>query len=70
MSNIREQFGKRLRQVRKDRMLTQERLAELAGLSKDQISCLERGKSSTSLDRLAILAEILGVPAKDLLDFQ
>lgn len=70
MSNIREQFGKKLRQVRKDRNLSQERLAELAGISKDQISCLERGKSSTSLDRLAKLADVLGVSAKDLLDFQ
>ena len=69
MSTLRIQFGQRLRQLRKDKKLTQERLAELTHLSKDQISFLERGKSGTTLDRLGILAEALDIPVKDLLDF-
>jgi transcriptional regulator with XRE-family HTH domain len=69
VSTLRRQFGRRLRQLRKERRLTQERLAELANLSKDQISFLERGKSGTTLDTLGILAEALNVPLKDLVDF-
>jgi transcriptional regulator with XRE-family HTH domain len=69
VSTLRRQFGQRLRQLRKDRKLTQEQLAELTSLSKDQISFLERGKSGTTLDTLAILAEALNIPVKDLFDF-
>lgn len=69
MSTLRIQFGQRLRQLRKERKLTQEQLAELTSLTKDQISFLERGLSGTTLDRLGILAEALKVPVKDLLDF-
>jgi transcriptional regulator with XRE-family HTH domain len=67
---LRKQFGQRLRQLRKARNLTQERLAELTDLSKDQISFLERGLSGTTLDRMGVLAEALNVPLKDLLDFE
>lgn len=69
MSTLRTQFGQRLRQLRRERKLTQEQLAELTNLSKDQISFLERGLSGTTLDTLGTLAEALNIPVKDLFDF-
>lgn len=41
--------------------LTQERLAELCGISHDYISEIERGKKTPSLKRLIIIAEKLNV---------
>ena len=67
---LRTQFGQRLRQVRRNRNLTQEQLAERAKLSVEHISFLERGMSGTTLDTLGNLAEALGVSVKDLFDFE
>lgn len=41
--------------------LTQEKLAELCGISHDYISEIERGKKTPSLKRLIIIAEKLNV---------
>ena len=44
-------FGKRLRELRKGCGLTQEELAEAAGLSTGQISHLERHRSNPATDK-------------------
>jgi transcriptional regulator with XRE-family HTH domain len=43
MSELRVQFGRRLRQLRRQKDLTQEQLAETAGISVDMLSNIERG---------------------------
>lgn len=43
MSELRVQFGRRLRQLRRQKDLTQEQLAEAAGISVDMLSNIERG---------------------------
>jgi transcriptional regulator with XRE-family HTH domain len=56
-----ETFGTLLRRYRERAALSQERLAEQAGLSEDAVSILERGKrSSPRPDTVALLAKALG----------
>lgn len=69
MSTLRGLFGRRLRQLRRQKNITQERLAESIGVSVDLISNIERGVNSPSFETLEKLAETLEVPAKELFDF-
>ncbi|WP_409287028.1 helix-turn-helix domain-containing protein [Pseudomonas guariconensis] len=45
-------FGKVLAEVRRERRLTQDRLADLSGFDRTTISLLERGKRSPTLDTI------------------
>ena len=63
----RSRIGPRVRELRKRRGLTQERLAELTGCSVDAISSLERGKHVRTITTVARLAEALEVPIQELL---
>lgn len=65
-----KQFGKRIKQIRKAVKLTQESLAEKAGLSVEYISRLERGVSQPSFKTFEALAKSLNVNAKDFFDFK
>jgi len=66
---LREQFGKRLKQLRAQKGLTQEELAEAVGVSTDFISLVERGQRAPSFKNLERLAEVLGVEVADLFSF-
>lgn len=70
MQTAKELLGARIREVRKLRQLSQERLAEKVGVDPKQISRIEGGKSAPSLDTLESIAKNLQVEMKDLLDFQ
>lgn len=61
-------IGTRLRQARNDRGLTQEQLAERAGVSKDIIAKLEQEQRETArVTTLSRLANALGITLSDLL---
>jgi len=70
MQTAKELLGMRIREVRKLRGLSQERLAERVGVDPKQISRIEGGKSAPSLDTLEAIAKHLQVEMKDLFDFQ
>ena len=57
-----ENFGNRLRTLRTSRNLSQEQLADLAGLDRTYISGVERGKRNVSLLNIAKIARALEVP--------
>lgn len=59
--DIRVQFGNRLIELRKERKMTQERLAELSELTRVYISGIEKGKRNVSLEVIAKLAEALKI---------
>lgn len=62
-------IGDRLRRLRAERALTQESLAERAGLSVDMVKKLEQGRRTTArLTTLAALANALDVPLSSLTD--
>ena len=56
----RQQFGKRIRQLRLARDLTQEALAERAGLHPTYIGGIERGERNVGFDNLLKIARALG----------
>lgn len=56
----------RIQKVRAERHLTQEQLAEAAGISRDALSRIERNDRAARLDTLAAIAEALGVEVRDL----
>lgn len=62
-----EVFGRRLRELRKERGVTQEALAESADLSGNYVSDLERGLKVPSLTILVRLADAVDIGAPDLL---
>lgn len=65
--NIREIFARNLRKLRHEQGLSQEKLAHMAGIDRTYVSSLERCVYSPTIDMVATLAEILGVPPMDLL---
>jgi HTH-type transcriptional regulator, cell division transcriptional repressor len=62
-----ELFGRRLRELRKERGLTQEALAESADLSGNYISDLELGRKVPSLTILVRLSQALDVATPELI---
>jgi transcriptional regulator with XRE-family HTH domain len=60
-------FGKRLRQIREKRELSQERLAELANLHRNTVGSLERGEVNISLLAIASLSKVLRVKPAELI---
>ena len=66
---VQPSFGIRIKKLRLDQGLTQFQLAELVGLSEDQISNIERGKSWVGEQTLALLSVALSVPQQSLFDY-
>jgi transcriptional regulator with XRE-family HTH domain len=61
-----EMFGERLRQLREQHKLTQEKLAQASNLTTTFVSTLERGKKTPSLTTVLKLARGLKVDAAEL----
>jgi transcriptional regulator with XRE-family HTH domain len=70
MQTAKELLGMRVREVRKLRGLSQERLAEKVGVDPKQISRIEGGKSAPSFETLEAISIHLQVEMTDLLDFE
>ena len=70
MSDAKRDFGKRVRQLRHERGLSQEALADEAGLHRTYVSSLERGERNVSLENIVKLARALRVPLQELLSFE
>lgn len=65
---LKKGFGERIRQIRKERDLSQETLALTCGLDRTYIGGVERGERNLSLINIYKIAKALRVPAKDLFD--
>lgn len=66
VKHVRKNLGSRLRALRKQRGLSQERLGEHAGLSGKFIGEVERGEKSISVDSLYRIAVALKLPLREL----
>lgn len=67
--NIKTLFGRKIKEYRKKRDLTQSELAELVNVDNKHISCIESGKNFPSPDLIERLATYLEVEPKDLFEF-
>lgn len=54
-------FGKHVRRLRRERDLSQEALAEAAGIHRNHLGAIERGNKAAGLLTIFHLAEALGV---------
>ena len=54
-------FGRRVKELRLERNLTQQQLADISGLHKNYIGMVERGERNPSLVNIDILARSLKV---------
>ena len=61
-------FGQNVRQLRTDLRLSQEQLAELAGLHRTYIGMIERFEKNVTIYNIERLANALNVRASKLLD--
>lgn len=68
MSVRTEKIGLKIKLERGKRKLSQEKLAELAGVSTNTICAIETGKSEPSITTLEQIASALGVEFDDLIN--
>jgi len=61
-----ESIGQRVAKLRRDRELTQEQLAERAGVSRNHIADIELGTRNTGVWSFVLLARALGVTVSEL----
>ncbi len=65
---IAEKFGKRIRQLRKEKGMSQEKLAEKSGLHNTYIGQIERGEKNASLETIEKLANGLDISVGELFE--
>jgi Predicted transcriptional regulators len=65
--HILSRFGKTLRELRMERGLSQEKLAEMAGLDRNYVGMIERGERNPAVVNIVRLAKALGVKPSELL---
>lgn len=60
-------FGGRVRQIRKEKGLSQEALADLAGIDRSYMGHIERGDQNITLTKVYQISEALRVSVSDLI---
>jgi len=65
-----QQFGKRIRELRTARGLSQEQLADETGFHRTYIGMVERGERNLSLSNVAVFARFFELGVSELLDFK
>lgn len=67
--DLEKRFGSKLCYLRKERKLSQMKLAELSGLNFNYIGQIERAEANLTIKAIKTLANALNVEAKELFDF-
>ena len=69
MKTIRKKFGKRVRELRRAKSLSQEELAFRAGVHRTYLGGIERGERNPALENIEAIAKALGISLSDLFQF-
>ncbi|MFZ1701404.1 MAG: helix-turn-helix transcriptional regulator [Pyrinomonadaceae bacterium] len=64
-----EAFGKRIRQLRTKRSLSQEELSFQTGFHRTYIGMVERGERNISLANIGVFADVFEMSVSELFDF-
>lgn len=64
-----KQLGANIKKYRKVNNLSQNQLAEMCDLSREHLACIEIGKEFISLRKLFLIADLLNIPVKKIIDF-
>jgi transcriptional regulator with XRE-family HTH domain len=67
-NNILEIFGYNVQKHRKEKQISQEKLAELAGVHRTYVGMIERAEKNITLHNMEKIAKALNVEIKDLLE--
>ena len=68
-TDIKKLLGKRIKELREHKNLTQEKLAEKIGIGQRNLSKIECGNNFVTSETLSKIMSALDVDAKDLFDF-
>ncbi len=63
---ITEEFGKRVRELRTQRALSQEKFALHIGMDRTYLASVESGKRNISLKNISIIADGFGISLEEL----
>jgi transcriptional regulator with XRE-family HTH domain len=66
--NILEVFGRNVQKYRKEKEISQEKLAEIAGVHRTYVGMIERAEKNITLRNMEKIANALNVKIKDLLE--
>ncbi len=67
--NIKKNFGKKIKEKRLEKELTQEELAEKIGISPKSLSQIELGNNFVSAENLEAICQALSISPRVLFDF-
>jgi len=65
-----EAFGKKIRQLRTEKGLSQEKLAEITGFHRTYIGMVERGERNITLANIGVFADSFEMTVSRLLNFE
>jgi len=67
MATITQKIGAKIKKIRKQKGLTQEKLSELTNIDYSYLNLIESGKRNPSIKRLHKIAKVLEVSLKELM---
>lgn len=70
MDNLKELLGKRIRELRKDKKLTQEQFAELIGIEPRNLIKIENSQTFPRVQTLEKILEVLDISPQVLFNFE
>lgn len=64
-----QKFANNLKRIRKSKKIKQDDFLAISGISRSTIAMVETARTDITLSKLKIIADVLDVEPKDLLDF-
>ncbi len=68
-NSLTKKFGQKIKLIRFQKNISQEKLSELSEISRSVMGKIERGEISTTLNSVEKISEALNVNVKELFDF-